>query len=120
MLTHLPKRSPARRSPVLWVLSVCLIAVLACSLGGGAAATSTPVPAPTQAPATEVAAATPAPQGPTVTIDITDNQFTPATLDLAAGTTGGRAPNSPPPHTRKAGQPTGDKQPPGDRAQVPV
>src|SRR5205085_1899204 len=65
-----------------------LIAILACSLGGGAA-TSTPVPPTPQPPAATEAqpAETAVAQGSTVTIDISDNQFTPATLEVAAGTT---------------------------------
>lgn len=79
-----------RRHPVLLIVSLLVIAGLACSLGGGGAATDTPAPASTQAPATEVVAAPtepPAPEGVTVTIEIGDNTFTPATLEVAAGTT---------------------------------
>jgi|GEM_PF-742572 len=87
MLTHLPYK---RRRPVLVVSSLLVIAGLACSLGGGGAATATPAVAPTQPPATAAVAAataTSAPQSATVTIDITDNQFTPPALEVAAGTT---------------------------------
>jgi plastocyanin len=84
MHTHLISR---RRNPVLLIVSLLVIAGLACSLGGGGAATDTPAPANTQAPATEVVAAPtepPAPEGVTVTIEIGDNTFTPATLEWPA------------------------------------
>ena len=100
MHTHLIDR---RRRPALLVVSLLVIAGLACSLGGGGAATDTPAPANTEAPPTEVAAAPTdtqaAPEGVTVTIDITDNQFTPATLDVAAGTTVVWTHNGARPHT---------------------
>ena len=52
-------RIEKRRNPVLWAVSLLVIAGLACSLGGGPAATDTPAAQPTQAPATEAVVAAP-------------------------------------------------------------
>src|SRR5690349_1381815 len=87
-------RRHQRPHPALAVLSLCVIAVMACSLGGSPAATATPEPQvqATQPPeATEVVEVPPtetaAPAASTVTIDITDSKYTPATLEIPAGTT---------------------------------
>jgi plastocyanin len=111
-------RTDKRRNPALWAVSLLVIAGLACSLGGGGPTATptgpgqadTPAAQPTDVPATEAAPPTdaPAPAGETVTIEIGDNTFTPAILDVAAGTTVVWKHNGARPHTVTADDATFD------------